>query len=349
MRYNLSLKELTDTLEYDEGDKTFVFKWKPRMIGRKGGGTIPNTQFAGKRAGCKTKQGYTHVTIAGTIFKVHRLVYMLKESIPFSDDLPDEVDHKNRDVTDNRMSNLRDGSSTESIGVNSRNRQNIGKSRYIGVCITDKLRGKFSTTIGINFHEIGLAYYETETYCAEVYKASCKYLGYEVDSCYDNIKDITLPEKVVSRIEKGLAKPVKEKKTSRFKGVIWSVQRQAFVARISLYINNKNSPKTVGYFQDDYEASVRRDLLIIEKGYTNPLVSIRKEDYDKYRTLFPKLKVKKVQVTCPETGEVTLYGGPTPVADTLHLCKKTLVSILNKERENKYRWDFEWVYVDKEQ
>lgn len=348
MRYNLTLEELNSLLEYDEDDeKTLVFKWKSRTIKTKGGGFTLNSHYSGKRAGCLTQQGYTHLKLKDTIYKVHRLVYMLKEGIACTEDLPDAIDHINRDVTDNRKENLRDGSVNKKISINSRNRQNLGESKYIGVGVTDALRGKYSTTISINFNEIGLLYYKEEMECAETYKAACVYLRYEVDECYSEVRNIPLEGKALERVLRGLTLPKKEVKKSRFKGVTWNLQKQKFSARVNIYRGHKKVMKTVGYFLDDYEASVRRDLYIIENGFTNPLITIKEDDYVKYRKIYPLPKVKKVKVTCHKTGEVTIYGGVTPIADKLHLCKKTVTSVLNKKTTNNYKYDFEWVYVNK--
>ena len=76
----------------------------------------PNTGFfirrdTGASAGSKNDRGYIRITIDGRSYRAHRLAYLY-----MAGKLPDaDVDHKNRDRSDNRWSNLRqaDGSQNQ--------------------------------------------------------------------------------------------------------------------------------------------------------------------------------------------------------------------------------------------
>lgn len=58
---------------------------------------------SGKEAGTRTKQGYIRVTVDGVRIMAHRICYALHYGRwPI-----DELDHKNRIGTDNRIENLR--------------------------------------------------------------------------------------------------------------------------------------------------------------------------------------------------------------------------------------------------
>ncbi len=76
-----------------------------------------NTRWAGKRAGYVTykRDGYQwrKVSLFCKLYKEHRLAWMWMTDDP----LPPEIDHENRDATDNRWANLRASNS----GKNSRN------------------------------------------------------------------------------------------------------------------------------------------------------------------------------------------------------------------------------------
>ena len=93
----LSLEDLNAYLLYDTSDKTFPFIWKRRAVDSSGF----NEQYAGTRAGCQTSQGYVHVSLDNTVYKLHRLVYMWGSNTPNFDLVPECIDHIDRDKTNN--------------------------------------------------------------------------------------------------------------------------------------------------------------------------------------------------------------------------------------------------------
>lgn len=343
----VTLEELQDLVYYDPSDRTFCLVWKPRLIDNSGF----NTRLAGTKAGCMTAQGYVHVYINGAARKLHRLVYMLHNNIKKLSDVPTSIDHIDRDNTNNLIENLRDGSVICYTGVNSRNRDGLGVSKYRGVSLSDKLRNKYNASISINLQETTIVYYKTEKYCAEVYKAACKYLGYDIDDIFNSVEDIPLSEDVINRIQSAKNKKIKEKGTSIFSGVTWSRERQKYVARVHTYECNKSKNYNVGYYTDEYEAAIRRDLFIIDKCLHNTPQFIdrqSKEEYLYFRDQFPKDTIKLLKVT-HINGDVEFFTGMTKASDTLHICKKNLSAYLNGRSYNKYadRFDFSWFYEEK--
>ena len=63
-----------------------------------------NTRYAGSDAGAIHSRGYVHVSLLGSRYKAHRLVWaMITGAAPSGD-----IDHINGDRSDNRAENLRD-------------------------------------------------------------------------------------------------------------------------------------------------------------------------------------------------------------------------------------------------
>jgi len=109
---------------------------------------------AGPIAGCPTTLGYLTTRLDGKLYYMHRLAFLYMTGC-----WPDDVDHKNGNVSDNRWDNLR------SVG-RSVNLQNIDRARkhsrtgLLGVDF-NKSQGKFRARIQINKKPIHLGYYLT--------------------------------------------------------------------------------------------------------------------------------------------------------------------------------------------
>lgn len=72
---------------------------------------------AGSLVGFKNNQGYLQVSIEGKKYLVHRLVFFMHYGY-----FPQEVDHINNVITDNRVENLREASRIQNC-YNQKNRQ----------------------------------------------------------------------------------------------------------------------------------------------------------------------------------------------------------------------------------
>ena len=64
----------------------------------------------GKRIGCPNKGGYLLHTIRGKTYYVHRLIYIYHYG-----EIEHQIDHINRDKTDNKIENLRDIPQNENL------------------------------------------------------------------------------------------------------------------------------------------------------------------------------------------------------------------------------------------
>ena len=128
------LKEL---LHYDE--KTGAFTWKVKKGGR---------AVAGQHAGTKDVRGYLVIRLDGVLYKAHRLAWLYSHG-----EWPEEnIDHINRDRSDNRLKNLR--LANQSLNMHNANRR-AGKSGVVGVT-HDKWRDKWVARIKINYRSVFL-------------------------------------------------------------------------------------------------------------------------------------------------------------------------------------------------
>lgn len=126
---------LREVFEYDEANGGL--KWLPK---------IPicqenrrwNTRYAGKPAGSPNNEGYYHVKIWGKKYKLHRLVFLY-----FNGFLPEVVDHKDGDKSNNRIQNLREA-----------NRQSNNYNSKIG-------SGNTSGVKGVSWHKQHKKWYAT--------------------------------------------------------------------------------------------------------------------------------------------------------------------------------------------
>ena len=342
----LSLEDLNAYLLYEPSNKTFPFIWKRRIIDNSGF----NEQHAGTRAGCQTTQGYVHVSLDNTNYKLHRLVYMWGSNTPNFSLVPECIDHIDRDKTNNLFENLRDGNNNEMFTLNNRNRESAGASRYLGVSYSDKKRNKFCASIHINKREIALIAYKDEMVCAETYKAACKFIGYDIPPEYKEIRDILLPENTQQKLVKAINNPPPEHKNIEYSGVVWSRDRQKYIASIHVYLKDKSKGESirVGTYNNPEEAAIRRDLLILERGFNNPLNIVAQETYSYFKDLYPPEKVRMLQVTDKSTNEQIIYSSRLVVEHNLHIERKKLKAILEKSIVNTTPWEFEYIYVDKE-
>lgn len=133
---------------------TGVFTWKDPGKGIKEKGAV---------AGCVNKlHGYTCLNIDGKKYRAHRLafVYMTGEC-------PPEVDHKNRNRSDNRWVNLREATRSQN-NVNSKLRNN-NKSGFRGVCWCKNTQ-KWKATINVGGNQKWLGRHSTMEKAFEAYR-----------------------------------------------------------------------------------------------------------------------------------------------------------------------------------
>lgn len=120
MAVSITPSIVRELLDYDPDTGVFVWKKRDeRWCKTQRACSIFNSRDAGKRAGCAKadkRNGYQRrdILILGSPQLEHRLAWMwMTGEVP-----PEQIDHKNRDATDNRWINLRSSCNP----VNSRNR-----------------------------------------------------------------------------------------------------------------------------------------------------------------------------------------------------------------------------------
>lgn len=137
----LNANDWKTLLSYEDG-KLF---WKKRMSSRAAKGAL---------AGTKSKTRYSRIYLKGKEYKVHRIVYMLHHgSIP--DDMV--IDHINRDITDNRIENLRIVS------------QNDNSKNQIGSGIRQLPSGRWAAAIGVDYTSNHLGTFDTQEEARNAY------------------------------------------------------------------------------------------------------------------------------------------------------------------------------------
>lgn len=134
-------------------------------LDRENGRILRMKPIQGRKDRENFKADYRYISIDGTQYFEHRLIWMLanRQHIPSGMD----VDHINRDKLDNRLENLR-------LATTAQNRANIGKQRnnstgYKGVFLD---KGKFRAKIKNNGSQRFLGSYSTAKAAAAAYDSA---------------------------------------------------------------------------------------------------------------------------------------------------------------------------------
>lgn len=157
--YKLPSQEyLLDRLSYDE--ETGRIFWRRSVYN--------NMPVPGSVAGYRGVEGYWLVKIDGILYRASRIIVKMKLGID-----AEEVDHRDRNSSNNRWDNLRPATRSNNAH-NSRRR--IGRSGVRGVQVLPD--GRFLAKIKVQGKQIYIGYYRTVTEAETAYKqASEKYYG----------------------------------------------------------------------------------------------------------------------------------------------------------------------------
>jgi len=163
--FPVSLEEIKKRLKYKPKTGKFIWRYCDDRLLRW------NNRYANTRAGHVLSNGYRFI---GSLGYEHRLAwYIMTGKVPKSD-----VDHIDRDRSNNKWSNLRPASRSKNLGNSSRKSNN--KSGYKGVRLyTQGLYvGQFSAQITVNGKQRHLGVFKTGEKAHKAYcKAADKHFG----------------------------------------------------------------------------------------------------------------------------------------------------------------------------
>jgi hypothetical protein len=146
---DLTQELLKTALHYDP--KTGDFHWRVKPASR---------THIGDLAGCIEPCGYRVIGMAGIGFKAHRLAWLYVYG-----EFPTELDHKNRNRADNRISNLREATRPQNAGNAICRREGRLKGAY-----WHKRDRRWASAIPIKGKSVWLGQYATEE---EAHAAYC--------------------------------------------------------------------------------------------------------------------------------------------------------------------------------
>lgn len=154
----LTQQRLKELLYYDP--ETGIFT---RLVGRSG----PRAR-AGDVAGCDNGKGYIRIYVDGKPYKAHRLAWFYMHG-----EWPEEIDHRNGERADNRLSNLRPVTRQQNNLNQSIYRSNTSGLKGVSFY---KATGKWKAQIQVNGRKIGLGYYQTKEQAHQAYVAAAREL-----------------------------------------------------------------------------------------------------------------------------------------------------------------------------
>lgn len=119
-----------------------------------------NRLKVGQLAGDKCGRGYRRIMLGKQHYKMHRLIWIM-----FNGEIPEDlvVDHIDRDITNNSITNLR-------LFTKSQNALNVSKE-YKGVTF-DRTRNKWRAQISINNSTKFLGRFDTKELAEEAYQVA---------------------------------------------------------------------------------------------------------------------------------------------------------------------------------
>ena len=138
---------LLELLDYDS--KTGVFVWKI---------AVSRGIKVGQVAGTLGPQGYVRIGIGGTQYRAHHMAWYFVYKV-----WPKQLDHKDRDRSNNAIDNLREATNSQNQG----NRTIDNVTGYKGVT---RKGNRYTAQITINYVNTYLGSFDTPEQAAEAYK-----------------------------------------------------------------------------------------------------------------------------------------------------------------------------------
>lgn len=157
----LTQELLKHLVHYDP--ETGIFTWLRRANAKRW-----NSRYEGKVAGFDWKLGnvtYRSIRIFDYPFLGHRLAFLyMTGAWPAHD-----VDHKDRDGTNNRWANLRPATKTQNAANTGPKKNNRTGLKGVSLC---RRTGRFRATISVNRKQKTLGYFDTAAEAHEAYRAA---------------------------------------------------------------------------------------------------------------------------------------------------------------------------------
>jgi hypothetical protein len=150
------MPNLADIVSYSP--YTGVFRWRISR-GRCAAGAI---------AGTRGSQGYVYVKVDGKNYLAHRLAWFFTYG-----KWVDEIDHRNRDRSDNRLANLREATRSQNNSNTSMRSTNTSGLRGVSF---DKSRLQWRATITFNGTQKTIGRFATKEAAAAAYLAEARRL-----------------------------------------------------------------------------------------------------------------------------------------------------------------------------
>ena len=168
MKKEITTELVKELLNYDQD--TGLFTWSSRdrrWFKSEGSFKSWNTRYAGSVAGnvWKGVRGYPtlRLTLFGEKWLAHRVAFLW-----MAEDLPDQVDHKNRNSLDNRWENL--CASSQEENMKNRSMKSNNTSGVTGVC-WDKSNSKWKVQVKLSGELKHLGYFTDLSEAERVVKA----------------------------------------------------------------------------------------------------------------------------------------------------------------------------------
>ena len=172
MRTDILTQELAkELLRYDDESGNLYWKARARMHFQTDRAcSMWNARYPLAEAGHKGEDGYIVIGILSTLYKAHRVIYLMCQGI-----LPKEVDHIDGDKGNNRIANLRAASRRQNMANYSKPENNT--SGYKGVSWSRSSR-KWKAYIKVMDKQKHLGCFPCKIEAAKAYNAAAnKYHG----------------------------------------------------------------------------------------------------------------------------------------------------------------------------
>jgi len=156
-------------IEFTQSNLLELFNYNPIT------GVLTNKYSRHRRAkinqavGSKNNWGYLQTSINYKLYLVHRIIWAMVKGV---ESLPKEIDHRDRDTTNNRIDNLRSGDDCVNA-INKQQRKDVGVRLH---------KGSYEAYIKVKGKHLHLGCYKTKD------EAKLARLNAEVKYGYDKVR-----------------------------------------------------------------------------------------------------------------------------------------------------------------